>query len=168
MVLKSNVQWRLIMWSEGSRFTLNFHDNRIHVHSLSGESFFSFHSCINNHNRHGGESVRVWCKLGKVDIEPWLSLTVLIWLVRDIVKKFFFSVSLLPCDHRTCLSSKTMRHPTDQKSLLKLILQMTSHYSGAWTLSGSLANRASLECAQLPLLRTLSDATKLCWLKFRY
>lgn len=54
-------QWRSVLWSDESRFSLDFHDGRIHVHRLSGERFSP--CCITEHNRHGGGSVMVWAAI---------------------------------------------------------------------------------------------------------
>ena len=51
-------QWRSVMWSDESRFTLDFHDGRIHVHRLRGERFAA--CCLREHDRYGGGSVMVW------------------------------------------------------------------------------------------------------------
>lgn len=51
-------QWRAVMWTDESRFTLDFHDGRIRVHRLPGERFAA--CCVREHDRYGGGSVLVW------------------------------------------------------------------------------------------------------------
>lgn len=54
-------EWRTVMWSDESRFTLDFHDGRIHVHRLRGERFAP--CCLQEHDRYGGGSVLVWAAI---------------------------------------------------------------------------------------------------------
>lgn len=46
------------MWTDESRFSLDFHDGRIRVHRLPGERFSA--CCIKEHDRYGGGSVMLW------------------------------------------------------------------------------------------------------------
>ena len=46
------------MWTDESRFTLDFHDGRVRVHRMPGERFAS--CCVLEHDRFGGGSVMVW------------------------------------------------------------------------------------------------------------
>lgn len=57
----SQEQWRAVMWSDESRFTLDFHDGRIHVHRLPGHRFAP--CCLREHDRYGGGSVMVWAAI---------------------------------------------------------------------------------------------------------
>ena len=54
-------QWHQVMWSDESRFALDFHDGRIHVHRLKGQRFAS--CCLREHDRYGGGSVLVWAAI---------------------------------------------------------------------------------------------------------
>ena len=54
-------EWRTVMWSDESRFTLDFHDGRNHVHRLRGERFAP--CCLQEHDRYGGGSVLVWAAI---------------------------------------------------------------------------------------------------------
>ena len=54
-------QWHQVMWSDESRFALDFHDGRIHVHRLKGERFAP--CCLREHDRYGGGSVLVWAAI---------------------------------------------------------------------------------------------------------
>ena len=51
-------QWDRVLWTDESRFTLDFHDGRIRVHRLQGERLAP--CCIREHDRHGCGSVMVW------------------------------------------------------------------------------------------------------------
>ena len=51
-------EWRRVMWTDESRFTLDFHDGRIRVHRMPGERFAP--CCVVEHDRYGGGSVMVW------------------------------------------------------------------------------------------------------------
>ena len=51
-------QWRKVMWTDESRFTVDFHDGRIRVHRLPGERFAA--CCVQEHDRYGGGSVLIW------------------------------------------------------------------------------------------------------------
>ena len=46
------------MWTDESRFTLDFHDGRVRVHRMPGERFAS--CCVLEHDRFGDGSVMVW------------------------------------------------------------------------------------------------------------
>ena len=46
------------MWTDESRFTLDFHDGRVRDHRMPGERFAS--CCVLEHDRFGGGSVMVW------------------------------------------------------------------------------------------------------------
>lgn len=50
--------WNRVMWTDESRFTLDFHDGRIRVHRMPGERYAE--CCISEHDRFGGGSVMVW------------------------------------------------------------------------------------------------------------
>ena len=50
--------WKKVLWSDESRFTLDFHDGRVRVHRMRGERYAS--CCISEHDRYGGGSVMVW------------------------------------------------------------------------------------------------------------
>lgn len=50
--------WRNVLWTDESRFTLDFHDGRVRVHRLPNERFAP--CCIAEHDRYGGGSVMVW------------------------------------------------------------------------------------------------------------
>ena len=54
----NNDQWRRILWTDESTFTLDFNDGRIRVHRMTGERFAP--CCIQEHDRYGGGSVMVW------------------------------------------------------------------------------------------------------------
>lgn len=54
----SRQQWRKVLWTDESRFTLDFHDGRIKVHRLPGERYAD--CCIREHDRYGGGSVLIW------------------------------------------------------------------------------------------------------------
>ena len=58
-------EWRTVMWSYESRFTLNFLDGRNHVHRLRGERFALY--CLQEHDRYGGGSVWYGLQTGMVD-----------------------------------------------------------------------------------------------------
>lgn len=47
-----------MMWTDESRFTLDFHDGRIRVHRMVGERYSP--CCISEHDRYGGGSVMIW------------------------------------------------------------------------------------------------------------
>lgn len=49
------------MWSDESRFTLDFNDGRIRVHRLPGERFAE--CCVKEHDRYGGGSVMIWAAM---------------------------------------------------------------------------------------------------------
>lgn len=51
-------QWRTVLWTDESRFSLDFHDGRIRVRRLRNERFAS--CCITEHDRYGGGSVMIW------------------------------------------------------------------------------------------------------------
>jgi len=51
-------QWRNVMFSDESRFCLDFHDGRVRVRRLPSERFLD--DCIVEHDRYGGGSVMVW------------------------------------------------------------------------------------------------------------
>jgi len=46
------------MWTDESRFALDFHDGRVRVHRMSGQRFAP--CCLLEHDRYGGGSVMVW------------------------------------------------------------------------------------------------------------
>lgn len=52
-------QWRSVLWTDESRFTLDFNDGRIRVRRLKNERFAD--CCIKNHDRYGCGSVMIWC-----------------------------------------------------------------------------------------------------------
>ena len=54
-------EWHQVMWSDESRFALDFHDGRIHVHRLKGQRFAP--CCLSEHDRYGGGSVLVWAAI---------------------------------------------------------------------------------------------------------
>lgn len=54
----SDSQWERVLWTDESRFTLDFNDGRIRVHRLPSERFAP--CCVKEHDRYGGGSVMVW------------------------------------------------------------------------------------------------------------
>lgn len=52
-------QWRSVLWTDESRFTLDFNDGRIRVRRRKNERFAD--CCIKKHDRHGCGSVMIWC-----------------------------------------------------------------------------------------------------------
>ena len=50
--------WQKVLWTDESRFTLDFNDGRVRVHRLPGERFAP--CCIKEHDRYGGGSVMLW------------------------------------------------------------------------------------------------------------
>lgn len=50
--------WRTILWTDESRFALDFHDGRIRVRRLKNERYAD--CCILEHDRYGGGSLMVW------------------------------------------------------------------------------------------------------------
>ena len=56
--LQWDVQWHSILWTDESRFALDFHDGRIRVRRLPKERFAD--CCIVEHDRYGGGSLMVW------------------------------------------------------------------------------------------------------------
>lgn len=52
-------QWRSVLWTDESRFTLDFNDGRILVRRKKNERFAD--CCIKQHDRYGGGSVMIWC-----------------------------------------------------------------------------------------------------------
>lgn len=50
--------WRKILWTDESRFCLDFHDGRVRVRRLPNERYND--CCITEHDRHGGGGVMVW------------------------------------------------------------------------------------------------------------
>ena len=54
-------EWSIVMWSDESMFTFDFHDGRIHVHRLRGERLAP--CCLQEHDRYGGGSVLVWAAI---------------------------------------------------------------------------------------------------------
>lgn len=54
----SRDEWRQVLWSDESRFALDFHDGRVHVHRMPGERYSQ--CCIAEHDRYGGGSVMIW------------------------------------------------------------------------------------------------------------
>lgn len=51
-------EWKSILWTDESRFALDFHDGRIRVRRLKSERYTD--CCILEHDRYGGGSVMVW------------------------------------------------------------------------------------------------------------
>lgn len=51
-------QWSAILWTDESRFTLDYADGRVRVRRLRGERFSD--CCIKEHDRHGGGSLMIW------------------------------------------------------------------------------------------------------------
>ena len=45
----SEGQWRAVMWSDESRFTLDFHDGCSNIHRLPGQRFARY--CLREHDR---------------------------------------------------------------------------------------------------------------------
>jgi transposase-like protein len=56
--LQWNDEWRSILWTDESRFALDFHDGRIRVRRLKNERYAD--CCILEHDRYGGGSLMVW------------------------------------------------------------------------------------------------------------
>lgn len=54
----SQERWQEVLWTDESRFCLDFHDGRIRVHRMAGERYAP--CCISEHDRHGGGSVMIW------------------------------------------------------------------------------------------------------------
>lgn len=54
----SDERWSQILWTDESRFTLDFCDGRIRVHRMKNERFAP--CCIKEHDRYGGGSVMIW------------------------------------------------------------------------------------------------------------
>ena len=54
----SSDEWRRVMWTDESRFTLDFHDGRVRVHRMPGERYAA--CCISEHDRFGGGSIMIW------------------------------------------------------------------------------------------------------------
>lgn len=54
--------WSNIVFSDESRFNLDFHDGRIRVHRQVSERYNE--QCITQHDRYGGGSVMVWGAIG--------------------------------------------------------------------------------------------------------
>ncbi len=50
--------WRNILWTDESRFNLDFNDVRVRVRRLATERFLE--ECIAEHDRYGGGSVMIW------------------------------------------------------------------------------------------------------------
>ena len=53
-----NNEWHSILWTDESRFALDFHDGRIRVRRLKNERYAD--CCILEHDRYGGGSLMVW------------------------------------------------------------------------------------------------------------
>lgn len=51
-------QWNNVMWSDESRFCLDFHDGRMRVRRMPSERFVE--GCMVEHDRYGGGSVMMW------------------------------------------------------------------------------------------------------------
>ena len=54
----STEQWERVLWTDESRFTLDFNDRRIRVHRFPGERFAT--RCVKEHDRYGGGSIMMW------------------------------------------------------------------------------------------------------------
>lgn len=54
----TNEQWRNILWTDESRFTLDFSDGRVRVRRKRGERYAD--CCIAQRDRYGGGSVMIW------------------------------------------------------------------------------------------------------------
>ena len=54
----SQEEWREVLWTNESRFTLDFHDGRVRVHRMPGERYAP--CCISEHDRFGGGSIMIW------------------------------------------------------------------------------------------------------------
>ena len=54
----STEQWERVLWTDESRFTLDFNDRRIRVHRFPGERFAP--CCVKEHDRYGGGSIMMW------------------------------------------------------------------------------------------------------------
>lgn len=50
--------WKRVLWTDESRFALDFHDGRVRVRRLRSERFHP--SCIAQHDRYGGGSIMIW------------------------------------------------------------------------------------------------------------
>lgn len=59
---ESQAYWNTIMFSDESRFNLDFHDGRVRVHRKISDRFNE--ECIAQHDRYGGGSVMVWGAIG--------------------------------------------------------------------------------------------------------
>lgn len=57
-VLWTQRQWNDVMFTNESRFCLDFNDGRVRVRRLPGERFFDV--CVREHDRYGGGSVMFW------------------------------------------------------------------------------------------------------------
>jgi len=56
--LRPNDYWKSILWTDESRFKLDFNDGRIRVRRLPTERFLD--ACIAEHDRYGRGSVMIW------------------------------------------------------------------------------------------------------------
>jgi len=54
-------QWRSVMWSDESRFCMDFHDGRIRVRRMPSERFVD--GCMVEHDHYGGGSVMMWWEI---------------------------------------------------------------------------------------------------------
>ena len=54
----NNESWERVLWTDESRFSLDFNDGRIRVHRLPRERFAP--CCVKEHDRYGGGSILMW------------------------------------------------------------------------------------------------------------
>lgn len=81
-------QWQNILWTDESRFSLDFHDGRIRVRRLKNERYAD--CCILEHDRYGLGSVMVWAGMW------WNNRTDIVVVSGTMTGKRYLNEIILP------------------------------------------------------------------------
>lgn len=81
-------EWHNILWTDESRFALDFHDGRIRVRRLKNERYAD--CCILEHDRYGGGSIMVWAGIW------WNSRTEIVVIPGTMTGKRYLNEIVLP------------------------------------------------------------------------